>query len=289
MSLPVKKIFVDSKFKTKDSVSNSNFKFELNQTISLPNNTTFIIDDICIPHAWYTIEQDINDRLYLHISNNDPDPDRRANFNRALQIPAGNYTGDTLKTAIQVKLDAGIESIGTSGWFTVSYNSTQHQITIKVIYADKTFKLLADDDIETKLDGLFSASFNTGNPASMNHVLRNYGVNRLSPYYTNTVAFASGFLDLQSINNIYISSPNLGSFSTLGSRGESNIIKKVPVSSDFGFMIIDRVVNNNDYLECSKLSLKTIEFHLKDVYGRYIPLHNAHVSFTIVFDTFREV
>jgi len=44
-------------------------------------------------------------------------------------------------------------------------------------------------------------------------------------------------------------------------------------------MIIDRNTSNHDYLECSKASLKTIEFNLRDSRGRYIPLHGANVSF----------
>ena len=55
MSLPVKKIYVDSRFKTKDSVSHSNFKFELSQSLTLPRNATCYIDDITIPHSWYNV------------------------------------------------------------------------------------------------------------------------------------------------------------------------------------------------------------------------------------------
>ena len=67
MTLPLKKLYVDSKFKTKDSVSNSNFKIELPVTVYMPQNSIFTIDDICIPHSWYSIEKDINDKLYVHI------------------------------------------------------------------------------------------------------------------------------------------------------------------------------------------------------------------------------
>ena len=92
-------------------------------------------------------------------------------------------------------------------------------------------------------------------------------------------------LDLLAIRNIYISSPNLGSFSTMGARGESNIVKKVPVSSDFGYLIIDSFTSPQDFLDCSKMTLSTIEFNLRDVKGKFVPLHGGHVSFSIVFST----
>ena len=50
MTLPIKKIYVDSRSKTADSTSNAYFIFELKESIQLPNNYTFMIDDVLIPH-----------------------------------------------------------------------------------------------------------------------------------------------------------------------------------------------------------------------------------------------
>ena len=83
--------------------------------------------------------------------------------------------------------------------------------------------------------------------------------------------------------NLYLTSPNLSSFTTMGARGEANIIKKIPVSSDFGYLIIDSYTSNHDWLDCSNLTLNNLEFVLKDVKGNVIPLHGSHVSFSIVF------
>ena len=61
MSLPIKKMYSDSRFKTKDSKINSKFKFELKQSMQLPDNCVCYIDDIVIPHTWYSIE-DFNNK-----------------------------------------------------------------------------------------------------------------------------------------------------------------------------------------------------------------------------------
>ena len=37
--LPITKIYIDSRYRTSDSVSSADFKVELPQTISLPRNT----------------------------------------------------------------------------------------------------------------------------------------------------------------------------------------------------------------------------------------------------------
>ena len=65
MSLPVKKIYIDSQYKVPSSPSSSQFTIELPYTITMPHNAIFIIDEICIPHAWYSIEKDFNDKLYI--------------------------------------------------------------------------------------------------------------------------------------------------------------------------------------------------------------------------------
>ena len=62
-SLPIKKVYIDSRFKTKDSVSNSHFKYELVESLQLPDNTVCYVDDVIIPHSYFNISD--NDTLYV--------------------------------------------------------------------------------------------------------------------------------------------------------------------------------------------------------------------------------
>ena len=48
----IKKVYIDSRFKTNDSVINSGFQIELKEAHDLPDNTVCYIDDISIPHTW---------------------------------------------------------------------------------------------------------------------------------------------------------------------------------------------------------------------------------------------
>ena len=93
----------------------------------------------------------------------------------------------------------------------------------------------------------------------------------------------TSLVDLRRYHNIYLSSPTLSSYSTLGPRGENNIIKKVPVTSDYGSMIFDSVVASHDWTAVSKILLKTLEFRLSDAYGRTIDFHGIPVSFCLLF------
>jgi hypothetical protein len=285
MSLPIKKIYVDSLFKLPESLTSSSFKIELPFAITMPDNAAFTVDEICIPHAWYNIESNINDKLYMHTLN-----DLNNTYNRnskVITIPSGNYTGDLLKTILQSLITTAFVSVGQ---FEVLYDTTTFSISIKVAMGNTviSFWLLSDKEIATLYNGLWSLSgagaFDRSNPASMNDVLRNYGdYAGVTPENTAASPYKSGFLNFQGINNIYLSSPNLGSFMTLGPRGDQTIIKKIPVSSEFGYMIIDRSYSQHDYLECGKTTIRTLEFNLKDSKGRFVPLHNANISFSLVF------
>ena len=98
-----KKVYVDSRYKTSDGVSNSDFKFEINEALDLPDNTYCYIDDICIPHTWYTVE-DFNNTLYIvakvwiRYGTTYATPKFQG---YALKLTNGNYTGLSLATEIQ--------------------------------------------------------------------------------------------------------------------------------------------------------------------------------------------
>ena len=87
------------------------------------------------------------------------------------------------------------------------------------------------------------------------------------------------------VHNIYIHSPSIGNYNSIGVRGESTIIKKVPVSSSFGYMIIDPIVSQHDKTGVSRQLVKTMELSFRNVHGDLIDLHGAHVSFSFVFVT----
>ena len=53
----VNKIYIDSRFKTFDSKSNSNFKIELKENYLVPDNYGAVINDITLPRSWYTVNE----------------------------------------------------------------------------------------------------------------------------------------------------------------------------------------------------------------------------------------
>ena len=60
----------------------------------------------------------------------------------------------------------------------------------------------------------------------------------------------------------------------------------MPVTADNNQMIFSNVTSSNDYLDCSRQTLRTLTFELQDVHGNIIPLHGSYVSFSLVFDKY---
>ena len=274
----IKKIYVDSRYKTSDSVSNSDFKFELKEQIDVPDNTVCYIDDISIPHSWYTVENYIN-KLYIENTNSD--------FTltaAVLTIPEGNYTATNLASTLQSVLQTTFPNEN----FTCVYNTARGNITITAI---RSFRIYTDEQV-VQLTNSIGVEFpgwvdqnnqpitvDVNNLMSMNEVLRN-SENNLAD-----VTFETGFIDLLNVHNIYIHCPNIGHYNCVGVRGENSIVKKVPVSSSFGYLILDSVVAPHDKIDVSRQTLKTMHFTLKNVHGNIINLHGAHISFSLILQS----
>ena len=97
--LPIKNIYIDTRFRSSDSVSHSDFNIDLPTTFLMPEDTGFYIDDVCIPHSFYTIEEGVNDQLQcVYVDNT----------TRTVTIPQGYYNITTLASAIADGMNAAI-------------------------------------------------------------------------------------------------------------------------------------------------------------------------------------
>ena len=228
MSLPIKKVYLDSRYKRFDSASNSNCKFELKQPIHLPLKCVAYIDDIQIPHTWYNVT-DTNNNLYIRSL----DPSNVQNDHLITIVPK-NYTLALLASDLNTKLNAV---------FNGNLNCTVNERRGTISFVNATgykHRIYSDEELQYGENGFafndvfngpgfnWTAPENGGvingtNPLTMNDVMKITGATEFSQA-GGTVE--TGFINLRSIHNIYITSPNLGAFDTLGPRGEQNIVKK---------------------------------------------------------------
>ena len=276
-----RKVYVGSRYKTSYSISNSDFKFEIKEALDLHENTVYYIDDISIPHSWYAIGNNSN-KFYID--------NTHEHFSLpacVLSLPSDNYNASNLASTLQYVLQATFPNEN----YTCVYNTARGSITISSL---RSFRIYTDDQVVEMTNSigvrfpgwvdhnnqLTTVDINSLMP--MNEILRHSEA--ISPETT----FESGSIDLLNVHNIYIHS-GLGNYNSIGVRGESSIIKQIPVSSSFGYLIIDSVAAPHGKIDVSRQSLKTMHFTLKDVHGNVINLHGAHVSLSLIFQTIENI
>ena len=142
----IKEAYVDSRFRTRDSNSDSDFKFELKGPLDLPGNTVGFVDDISIPHTWRTIESH-NNRFCIsskmeYLSGGGTDMAVEYNYGPyVLTLLGGSYTGASLASGIQellngfaVTFDHEVLYLPARGTITMEAKSEGMVLIINSIY-----------------------------------------------------------------------------------------------------------------------------------------------------------
>jgi hypothetical protein len=259
-----------------DSASDSDFRYQLNKNAFMPVGSEFCIDEINIPYAWNTIERDTNDKLYMSWYATD----ESAQIYTSITIASKRYNGVELAAELTIKMN-----LATPIVWSVVYNTSSNTLTFSS-EAVAFFRLFSD----TELGKAPSTAFPDMNPydfKSCNDIIQIFGrTGGIGGGAGRTgVPITSGFLNLLNYQDLYLTSATLGNFEIMGVRGESSVIRKICVDSAWGFSIVDKLSHDFDWMSCSKLALSTLDFQLRDVRGKIVPLHGAHLSFTLRFQS----
>ena len=283
--LPIKKIYVDTRFKSPDSASDSDFYIDLPQTLLMPEKSGFYIDDVSIPMSWFPIEEGRNNKMYIELFDkpipyHDYTIEPRKTEVKIISLEEKNYTNAELASAIELAINSNVYFVSENFHVTVTYDKRTETITI-LGKDGREWKLLTDKEIEAK--GGYPNP-----PGSMNMVLnnktpqnnKNCAPDKLpnpDPVESiKIIPFRSGYLNLYHVRNVYILCNGLGNFNTMSLSGERAVVKKVPVTAGYGEMIFNESVIGMDYLDCSRQTLSRLGFRLANIYGETINLHGHH-------------
>ena len=257
--LPIKKIYIDSRFKSSDSASHSDFKIDLPISFLMPEDTGFYIDDVCIPHTWYPIAERNNVIVFKY-----------NNSNKIAYVTPGNYSVLNLGLAIVSAMNL---ALNVTDCFASTYDAKTNKLTIKLIEELKAlnvFQIYTDHFVEEIAPSVAHRTINTM-------------TNNFTQKPLDNSDDVSGYIDMYPLRNIYMTATGLGNFNTMSVAGDRNIVKKIPVTAAHGEVIFDQTVTGMDYLDCSRQTLSRLSFALRDVYGTVIDLNENHISFSIVF------
>lgn len=262
--LPIKKLYIDSRWKTASSKSDTDFSIQLPQNYHMPKNTVFFVDHVCIPVSWYSIQNGRNNKFYFAIG---------PSALQVVEIPEGNYKVDTLVAELVKPINKLYPNSVTG-----KYNTDLNSIEIQPNADDVIFFIPSDSDLLAKHSKTMPLN-------SINSVLRNF---TSSQTYTKAEPYICDYVDLYPIRNLYLVSDNLGNHNTMTVSGECGIIKQVVVNASYNQLVVDNQVLGADYLDCSNQNLNLLNFRLVDIFGNTIDLNGNHWSFSLVFSKLPE-
>ena len=199
MSFP-HKIYIDSRYRS--SGTHSDFTFSLAQSIQVPDDYVCIVNSAQIPNVFQTVNETRN-RIYIRLINSG-----NAETNLVITLATGQYNGLTLANEIQALLNA--LSVGV---FTVSYGTNTGQLSIGFESSSVAIFIISARDDTRPNDALEVIGSELGGRA----------------IFSGETALLPNHVDIAAVRVLYLTSDNFGSFSSLGPRGESNIIRQIMV------------------------------------------------------------
>ena len=275
-----RRMIIDSRYKTADSVSNADFYVQLPWNCTVPAGSQLFIDGIVLSHSWNTVIEGQNDTLYMK----ETVPGYFPHW-RKLTLTPGDYNGVNLAVHLKALLNTGTTMAASSwnvvfafGHLTIS-NSTP-QVTGEA-------KIFSRAEVE---DPSFGASTWAGGAGAAYGGLPIHDCNELighmatqNDIYLNSPLVCS-FIDLQHHKQLFLHAPGLGESSMMTLQGNTDCIRRIILGqSQTGDVITDVLQTAISSVTFgTDTTLQRIHFQIKGYDGRVIPMQFHQVSFEMI-------
>ena len=273
--LTYNKVYVDSQKRLPQSESSSDFIMQMNENLETHPNTVMYVMDEVIPQSYYTTPEGFYQFVYVIVYNtSDGSVQAYLKIDLKNQVFfASQLVGRISNLLSQEAVNQGLPA----DLFTSSYDSDQRRMILNITDNGYNFKLPTDKELQ-------ESSIWNGNiledPMSVNNLIGNYE----AKVATNNT-WTSGLMNLNPFNSLYIVCTELSDFHYSAPDGYSNsIIKKTNMMFNVGGITVSTSPPLvNDWIDVSNRSLKRLRFRITDSHGKTVNLHNAPVSFTLLF------
>ena len=273
------KIYIDSRYRTANSKSESDFYVELPRSFNVPDGVVAHIDDIVIPVSWSTIDER-NNTAYIAFSCVGTLKEYTFDFD------SQNYDGGTFSAILETYLNTSVVGFTHAGVsiepiFVCAYDVGENKLTISLTDGSDRAGLVkefAPFGLVFYTDEYLTTESKLSTLNTINTIIRNTKrtiITEAAPY--------TCYLDLFQTRNLYLTSSALCSYDTVSNFGMDTIIKKIPCTASYNRMIFQSSGSTLDGLDVSKRTLRFLDFKLVDSSFRTIPLQGNHFSFSIVF------
>ena len=274
-----RRIVIDSRFRTSDSTSNSDFYVELPYNVTVEKGSLAYIDAVSMSHSWPTVQEGVNDRIYVQEL---PNGISGATIDRVVTLTPGSYNALTLATELQTKLrlSTAITSgqyivVEQDGVFTIGHTSPQAS-GLAFIYSKES-----TDEPATYLKTKHDPYPKNGNSANE---LIGFLSNPSLPYLHSTNSIKCTFVDLQRHKQVFIHSPGLGESSMMTLQGSTDVVRRVLLGSATQGSVVTDVLQTglHSISFTSEQELKRLHFLVKGYDGLPIAMSGHQISFELI-------
>ena len=268
-------MYVDSQKRLPQSESSSDFIIQMNENLETHPNTVMYVMDEVIPQSYYTTPEGFYQFMYVITYNTSG-----GSVQAYLKIDLKNqvfFASQLVGRISNLLSQEAVSQSLPSNLFTSSYDSDQRRMILNITDNAYSFKVPTDKELQEST--IWSDNI-LEDPMSVNNLMGNYE----ATVPTNTT-WTSGLMNLNPFNSLFIVSTELSDFHYSAPDGYSNsIIKKVNMMLNVGGITVSQSAPLvNDWIDVSNRSLKRLRFRITDARGKTINLHNAPVSFTLLF------
>ena len=268
--LDIKKVYIDTRFKTADSQSDCDFFIELPRSFNVPENTVCYLTDVVIPVSWSSKDAR-NNNFYIYIERGGE------KFYKNIALAEMNYDGVKFAAALQEAMHTALIGITS---FDVVDDLNDNMIAIEQRdHFEVNAMMICGADLV--VGSLWNVAIPKGQINSLNGVLR---IGKTSYEFQQGVSYTA-YVDLHTTRNLYITSSSLASYNIISNFENDVIIKNIAVTAGYSQMLFDSADAGYDFLDVSRRALSRIDFRLQDSYGNIVNLRKNHWSFSLVFQT----
>ena len=273
--LTYNKVYVDSQKRLPQSESSSDFIIQMNENLETHPDTVMYVMDEVIPQSYYTTPEGFYQFMYVIIYNTSG-----GSVQAYLKIDLKNqvfFASQLVGRISNLLSQEAVSQSLPSNLFTSSYDSDQRRMILNITDNAYSFKVPTDKELQEST--IWSGNI-LEDPMSVNSLIGNYE----ATVPTNTT-WRGSLMNLNPFNSLYIVSTELSDFHYSAPDGYSNsIIKKVNMMFNVGGITVSTSPPLvNDWIDVSNRSLKRLRFRITDARGKTVNLHNAPVSFTLLF------
>jgi hypothetical protein len=260
----IRKLFIDSR--SRSSGYHNNFTVELPTDVDTSRTTSVYLASCSFSNTFQSVISGVNQNFYFILRRGS------STFCIAYALPAGQYSGASLATALQSMLDTTQGPLST----TVVLDA-QGQLTfsaqVGVTYQFPTASELRDPAWQAS--NWLGAPYNLSDPQDLNGQLH-----FPFPSSPKNVTVTSN-IDLVPYREVYLHS-SITEFRTLKLSGERDCLARVPIDQDFGNVVVYRHLGPSDSIGCSDKHFRVLSFSFRDWEGKLVPIDQP-VTIELVF------